>query len=217
MADDFAPAWSPDGSTIAFVSNRDGSPGDIWTMPAAGGEPTRITTLGNVFAPIWCEGGESLVFSSTATEGGHARVFRVPAGGGEPTRLTGGDYDVVSDCSPDGKNIVYAGHSSGAFDLFLMPVAGGPAKQITTTDHWEFAATWSADGRHLAYLSNEGGNYDLYVLRQGEETATRVTNSPGNESGAAWSPDGTTLLYNLNIGSNDLWTMEVAAELAKGS
>ena len=145
--------------------------------------------------------------------GSHAQVFKVPAAGGTPIQLTDSEYNMVSDCSPDGKTIALASHSGGAFDLFVMSTDGDQKEKLTTTDFWEFGATWSPDGKQVAYLSNETGNYELYVLRKGADKPVRVTDTPGNESAAAWSPDGKTLLYNLNTGSSDLWTMQVASIL----
>ena len=63
-ADDFAPSWSPDGSTLAFTSFRIGNC-DIWTIPAGGGTPTQITTDADLDGnPAWSPDGTAIAFDS---------------------------------------------------------------------------------------------------------------------------------------------------------
>lgn len=57
----YAPVWSPDGEWIAFIQ-RDGTANDLWIVPATGGEPVRLTNLGDVTAPAWSPDGTAIAF-----------------------------------------------------------------------------------------------------------------------------------------------------------
>lgn len=85
------PNWSPDGKSIAFLSNRAGN-FDVWVVPAAGGEPRQLTTWpsnegGNSTAQ-WSPDGSQLYFLSPHDASPFNDVWRVPAAGGEPVRVT---------------------------------------------------------------------------------------------------------------------------------
>ena len=77
-----APAWSPDGSRLAYVSGREG-PADLWIVPAAGGEPVRMTSgPGRVRDPQWSPDGSAVLYSSNLE--GRVDLWTVPAVGDGP-------------------------------------------------------------------------------------------------------------------------------------
>ena len=84
------PRLSPDGSTVAFISNDDGNP-EVYVMPAHGGQPRRLTFLGSTVANVtgWSADGSEITFVSNARSWfeGETRAFAVAAGGGEPREL----------------------------------------------------------------------------------------------------------------------------------
>ena len=86
---DWAPAFSPDGSTVAFVrTSTPGFLGDLFVLPATGGEPRQITfDNGYIDGIAWTKDGSDVVFSSN--RGGVASLWRVSASGGTPTPVQG--------------------------------------------------------------------------------------------------------------------------------
>jgi Tol biopolymer transport system component len=101
-ADSFAPAWSPDGRTIAFASNKYGSY-DIWTVSSRGGEAVNVTRhMAKDSSPTWAPDGEHLIFVSTRT--GLPQLWMIELGTGNLTQLTN-DGCAVRDphCSGDWK------------------------------------------------------------------------------------------------------------------
>jgi len=104
--EDAQPAWSPDGASLAFVSNRLGS-FHIYIAPAAGGEPRQLTTgTANDTWPTWSPDGRYIAFASDRASGTH--VWSVPAAGGAPVQVTsGGDTETAPAWSPDGTRIAY--------------------------------------------------------------------------------------------------------------
>jgi dipeptidyl aminopeptidase/acylaminoacyl peptidase len=101
----FHPAWSPDGSEIAFDAMASGK-GEIWLVGANGGNPRRLVAPpGGALAPSWSGDGRLIRFISN--RGGTTRIWEIPAKGGEPILLTqGGGYDMSE--SADGKYLYFA-------------------------------------------------------------------------------------------------------------
>ncbi|MBQ1912309.1 MAG: PD40 domain-containing protein [Bacteroidales bacterium] len=89
--------------------------------------------------------------------------------------------------SPDGQTIVF----SYKGDLFLVPVAGGQARQLTSNRAHETDPVWSPDGKKIVFTSQREGSKDLYVTTPEGGVPTRLTSTPGAETPLAVTPDGT--------------------------
>ncbi|HEU5250981.1 MAG TPA: protein kinase, partial [Thermoanaerobaculia bacterium] len=175
-ADDVQPAFSPDGKQIAFVSTRQslrdlryenfGVPatgGDIWVMPALGGNARRIAQSGNF--PSWSSDGSSIVYMA----GGdfNKKIYRVPAAGGEAKEIPiqhasgpgrgGGRYLLYPSLSPDGRWLLFQ-TTGGAF---VVGSGGGEAKHLGNGRR----PVWAPDGRSIVYSTGEAGkNSSLWKL-----------------------------------------------------
>lgn len=157
--DDEEPRWSPDGSRIAFRSNRSGSY-NLYIMDADGGRVTRVTDHPrNDQQPSWLPDGQSLVYSSERDRGpGRFDLYRVWLGDGANERLTTffEGYAIMPSVSPDGNWV--------AFVATTFPMDGGFANQVhvlelSTRMTWPFDATaagcwpsWSPDGSSIAHV-----------------------------------------------------------------
>jgi len=147
-----SPAFSPDGTRIAFVSNRDKDPdrtynNDLWVVPAAGGPqaPTRLTTFRGddnspdytSSYPAWSPDGRSIAY----VQGGPVELFSygtrhlavIPASGGEPHIVTGSlDRNVGNPIwSADGKTLRFIVEDDKMQYLASVPAAGGAVRRIT--------------------------------------------------------------------------------------
>jgi Tol biopolymer transport system component len=167
------PAWSPDGSRLAFI-RRDGG---IYVMPTLGGVPQRVSipTRASNNELAWSPGGAFFVFSAFSGPG--QGLFAVSADGGEPRRLTkppaGGDVSPA--LSPDGGTLAFVRRTS-TFNsgVFVMPLnrdgtTAGAAKQITS-GVWDInTLDWTADGRDILFAGSAGsGNSSLWrIARNG--------------------------------------------------
>jgi Tol biopolymer transport system component len=103
-ASDIHPAWSPDGSRIAFVSNRNGL-FNIWIVAAGGGEARPITTNPGDNLPTWSPDGRWLAFRRITQEGN--RLFRLPAGGGPAEQLNRLSVNGAPRWAKDGASVFY--------------------------------------------------------------------------------------------------------------
>jgi Tol biopolymer transport system component len=117
------PAWSPDGTLIAFSSNRDpdGWDRDIWVMPALGGSAIQLTsTPESDFYASWSPDGSMIAFDRFS-ENGLGDIWVVPASGGVATQLTTHpENDVCPAWSPDGTRIAFHSRRSGNLDIWVM-------------------------------------------------------------------------------------------------
>lgn len=136
--------------------------------------------------------GRTAFFVSPIT--GSAELWRAPSAGGWPQQLT--ESGAVSDpqLSPDGRAVAYAADGvRGDTDIFLMPAAGGDARNLTRSKARELAPRFSPDGRRLAYLSDAPGELQLFVLDMKAGASWGLTAGEPVTSPPAWSRDGRSL------------------------
>lgn len=201
---DYYPAWSPDGELVAFSSGRGGET-HIWVVPAAGGEPQRVTQtpLGVIPSDTsvrWSPDGRQLACVG-AVEGGDTEVFVVPLGGGSRRRLT---FDATAnyhpDWSPDGGELAYGSQRSGEHAIWISRLDGTVAPRLLETGLPAGSAPrwprYSPDGRWIAFQANlPTQRQDIFstvwVVPAGGGQAVRVTPDTAMAGLVpAWSPDG---------------------------
>jgi Tol biopolymer transport system component len=203
--DDGAPAFSPDGESIAFRSERDG--GGIFVMGATGESVRRLTEFG--FNPTWSPDGKQVAFAGEGTttnplsRGSVSALWIVDVASGQTRRIFDGDA-VQPAWSPSGARIAYwcAGRSGGQRDLATVPAVGGEPTYVTEDVATDWSPAWSPDGRHLYFSSDRGGEFNLWRVSIDEASGLAVaapepvTSSVGAGSfHAALSADGERLTF----------------------
>lgn len=208
-----APAISPDGRRIAFVSDRTGSP-ELYVMDADGGNPVQLTSLAALAleSPCWSPDGQQIVFSANP-EGDHdLYVVRVD----DPAQLVLLTQDQASDrepaWSPDGQTILFASdrRAPDHFQIYALPAdcqgSAGACEslvtQLTRSQNDSMSPAWSPDGAHIVFVSNRVSrdDYDLYVMRADGLDARLVTLDQHGDYGSAalnpaWSRDGQWIAF----------------------
>jgi Tol biopolymer transport system component len=150
---DAAPAWSPDGKKIAFLSTRSGS-FEVWICDADGSNPIRLTAFEGtrLWSPQWSSDNERLIFCALTGWNGNPEGYIISAKGGTPKRIDTTDPRSIAFpiFSLDDRSIYFIpGPHERVLDVFKMPLAGGPAIQITRGG--AFAPQESIDGKWLCY------------------------------------------------------------------
>lgn len=201
FANDYLPDWSRDGERIAFSSDRDNYPGDIFVMDSHGGSQRNLTNHPAWDShPSWSPDGTRIAFSSHRN--GRPDVFVMDADGGALRQLTEHpSVDHEPAWSPDGQWIAFASRRDGSADIHLVSPDGGPITRLTDHPTSENNAAWSPDGRHLAFTSDrDRKKQDVYVMKSDGAGAQRVTDGGGFDLYPAWSPDGERIAYSSGPG-----------------
>jgi dipeptidyl aminopeptidase/acylaminoacyl peptidase len=198
------PAWSPDGSKIAFISLRD-SIYDIFIMNADGTNQTRITNPMVERDPTWSPDGTKIAFSGS--QDANEDIYTMNADGSNPVRLTTDPADDTDPTwSPDGTKIAFStDRNEGVHEIYTMNADGSNQTDLTNLPNGgEFYADWSPDGTKIAFSGS-----DIYTINTNGTNLTRLTDDIWFDHGPAWSPDGTKIAFSsdLNNGVYEIYTM----------
>ncbi|MDB5118558.1 MAG: peptidase [Mucilaginibacter sp.] len=217
------PAISPDGSEIAFSSG-----GDIWTVPATGGEAhLLISDPAYDSRPVYSPDGKYLAFNSTRTGNGDIYIFNLKTN--ELKRLTYDDgNENLSAWSPDGKYIYYSTTShdiSGMNDVYRVKAAGGTPMPVSANRYMnEFFAMPSPDGKTIAITARgiaaqqwwrKGSSHldqsEIWLMKDGQSADyERITAGGAKEIWPMWSKDGASIYYvSDRSGAQNLWVKTI--------
>jgi dipeptidyl aminopeptidase/acylaminoacyl peptidase len=203
---DSEPRWSPDGTRIAFSSNREKDAKQVYVIPVHGGEPRRLTDLKDDVAQLaWSPDGARIAFTA-----------RVPDTA----------YDEEDDRKREPRRFKRLGFkldSEGWIadrprHLFVVAADGsGEPTQLTSGEFDHSYASWSPDGRRIAFNAARHEDWDLelyhdlFVVDADGGEPRRVTDTTAWLEAPAWSPDGTRLACRRTPGGLDFPTHDQIA------
>ena len=219
------PSFSPDGREIVFASG-----GDIWTVPASGGEARLlVSNPATERRPFFSPDGSRLAFVSTRT--GNGDVYVLTLSSGELERITFDDgSDLLDGWSRDGKYLYFSSTSrdiAGMNDVYRVSSTGGTPMQVAgdrySNEYWSSEApdgktiAITARGRAFADWWRNGGSHidesEIWLVSgagagaAGPPHYTQVTTGGARSEWPMWSPDGSMLYFVSNRGgSENLWS-----------
>lgn len=202
--DQLGPAWSPDGTRIAFYGRTNyRSNGDIYIMDADGANVVNITDSpsNDDLYPTWSPDGTQLVFhSNQPSEVDESQDFELYIYDLEDvsfTQLTFNNVDDYgADWSPDGSQIAFYSWDDGVPHIFTINPDGTDRQRLTPEDvgNTRFP-TWSPDGEQLAFHVTEGGFSQIYVMNKDGSGAHPLLQVAVNDSFPDWSHDGSKIIF----------------------
>ena len=235
---DYAPSWSPDGTRIAFMSNRDGNVPkggvlttfEIYVIDTDGRNPRNLTNDPNSDAsPAWSPDGKRIAFTSNRDGNVHAihgwptaEIYVMDADGGNPQHLTNDlNDDRHPSWSPDGKRIVFSSERDGHFidefeeitsEIYVMDADGGNQQRLTENRKNDWDPSWSPDGTRIAFSSDRKGdfvNFEIYVMDADGDNLQRLTENRVYDWDPSWSADGKRIAFSSGDNNQaDIYVMD---------
>lgn len=188
-----APNWLHDGRSLIFNSE-----GRIHRIDANGGRPEEIdtgfATRCNNDHGVSPDG--KLLAISDQSQGRHqSQIYTLPITGGRPTLVTPTGPSYWHGWSPDGRTLAFCGQRNGEFDVYTIPVEGGPETRLTTARGLDDGPEYSPDGRWIYFNSDRTGTMQIYRMRPDGSGQEAMTSDAFNNWFAHPSPDGRTLVF----------------------
>ncbi len=211
--DEAYPAWSPDGLSVAFVSEREGNK-DVYAMRVDGASLINLTHHpADDWTPAWSPDGQWIAFASFRDE--NWELYTVHPDGTGLIRLTENSVSDLSPAwSPDGKTLAFASKRDGNWEIYLMPWQGETTTRLTDNPGADLSPAWSPDGRWIAFESTRDGDAEIYVMNADGSEPRNLTNWPyADEHGPVWSPDGQWIAFYSNRDGN--WDIYVVGREGK--
>lgn len=186
-----SPAWSADGSRIAFSSARTGDP-EIWVADASGANLRRLTNFrGPDLAPCWNpRTNAQLAWVSGRT--GEPQIYTMDLDGGNIQRLTDGGYAISPSWAPNGQflafswNRKYGPGDPGGQDIYVMDIASLRWLQVTHESGSNDYPSWAPDGRHIVFERSIGKSTQIWSML-GDGTDQHQLTQTGNNFMPNWS------------------------------
>ncbi len=192
------PRWSPDGTQLAFVSNRNHDAKQLYVMPAGGGEPRCLTDRDeDVTQVAWGPDGSQLAFVSRVREPAYEEEDERKR---QPRRFTRLQYKL--------DNVGWTGDRRQ--QVFVVAADGsGEPRQLTDGDSDATGPTWAPDGARLAFASARGDDWDIelvqdiWIVSADGGDAERLTEGESVHESPVWSPDGVQIACHWAPGGWD--------------
>ena len=194
-----APNWSPDGKFLIFNQG-----GKLYKM-ATNGAPELINTGGlnrlNNDHGISPDG--TLLAVSDQTQGGGSRIYVLPIAGGTPRLLTSNAPSYFHGWSPDGKTLAFCGQRTFTlngqradnFDIYTVPVAGGPEVRLTTDPGKDDGPDYSSDGKYIYFNSDRSGHMQVWRMNVDGSNQEQITTDEFGNVFPHPSPDGRWIVF----------------------
>ncbi|MEK7448426.1 MAG: DPP IV N-terminal domain-containing protein, partial [Planctomycetota bacterium] len=200
-AKDILPAWSPDGTKIAFTTNRDGND-EIYVMDPDGKNFERLTEhpaldLGAAFSPD----GKKIAFHSNRD--GNKEIYVMDTNGKNIRRLTEhAADDMFPAWCPDGTKIAFQSNRDGEHEIYVMSADGKDLSRLTHNKAYDGTPKWHPDGTKIVFASHRDGNREIYVMDADGKNSQRMTENLGGDDVPQYNSDGDKIIFTANRGAN---------------
>jgi TolB protein len=191
---------------IAYVNTGGGSK-ELSLMDYDGAGATHVTSNKSInLSPMWSPDTRSLAFTSYMR--GYPYLYRMFPFENRPVQVVAGFLGINSSpaFSPDGRFLAMTLSRDGNPEVYLLNLATGAFRRLTTYSGIDTEPTWSPTGREIAFVSERAGGAHVFVMDAEGANVRRLTQA-GFNTQPRWSPKGDTIVFTSRQGNFDLWAV----------